>query len=134
MSFLAVGAVLLLGGFFYQRFSADSSRRPPVARVETWVAAAFDHGVKLRERVLAELADLGREVVDLGTDDAPVRIDLPDKARELGPAIRSGGRRARPAGVRLQRRRRSPPARSPASARPSATTSTPRTRGSSTTT
>ena len=55
------------------------------------VAAAFDHrGVKLRERVLAEVADLGHEVVDLGTDDASVRIDYPDKARELGEAIRSG--------------------------------------------
>jgi ribose 5-phosphate isomerase B len=55
------------------------------------VAAAFDHrGVKLRDRVLAELADLGHEVVDLGTDDASVRIDYPDKARELGEAILSG--------------------------------------------
>ena len=55
------------------------------------VAAAFDHrGVKLRDRVLAELADLGHEVVDLGTDDASVRIDYPDKARELGEAILAG--------------------------------------------
>jgi ribose 5-phosphate isomerase B len=55
------------------------------------VAVAFDHrGVKLRERVLEELASLGHEVVDLGTDTDTVRIDYPDKAREIGLAIRSG--------------------------------------------
>ncbi len=27
LSFLAVGAVLLLGGFFYQRLSSDAARR-----------------------------------------------------------------------------------------------------------
>ena len=55
------------------------------------VAVAFDHrGVKLRERVLEELTELGHEAVDLGTDDAAVRIDYPDKARELGEAIRAG--------------------------------------------
>src|SRR4249919_766106 len=55
------------------------------------VAVAFDHrGVKLRERVLEELTVLGHEAVDLGTDDAAVRIDYPDKARELGEAIRAG--------------------------------------------
>src|SRR5436190_21832886 len=55
------------------------------------VAAAFDHrGVKLREAVLGEVAALGHEVVDLGTDDGTVRIDYPDKAREIGVAIRSG--------------------------------------------
>jgi ribose 5-phosphate isomerase B len=55
------------------------------------VAVAFDHrGVKLRERVLRELADLGHEVVDLGVSDGSVRVDYPDKARELGDAIRSG--------------------------------------------
>ena len=54
------------------------------------VAVAFDHrGVKLRERVLQELADLGHDVVDLGSD-ASVRIDYPDKAREIGEAIRAG--------------------------------------------
>ena len=52
------------------------------------VAVAFDHrGVKLRERVLEELAALGHEVVDLGTDSSAERIDYPDKARELGDAI-----------------------------------------------
>ena len=55
------------------------------------VAVAFDHrGVKLRERVLEELAALGHEAVDLGTDTDAVRIDYPDKARELGDAILGG--------------------------------------------
>jgi ribose 5-phosphate isomerase B len=55
------------------------------------VAVAFDHrGVQLREEVLATVADLGHEFVDLGTDTAAVRIDYPDKARELGEAIKSG--------------------------------------------
>jgi ribose 5-phosphate isomerase B len=55
------------------------------------VAVAFDHrGVKLRERVLETLAALGHEAVDLGTDTAERRIDYPDKAREIGEAIRSG--------------------------------------------
>src|SRR5215210_8140174 len=55
------------------------------------VAVAFDHrGVKLRERVLEELAALGHEVVDLGTDDASQRVDYPDKARELGESVLGG--------------------------------------------
>ena len=55
------------------------------------VAVAFDHrGVKLRQRLLEELVALGLEVVDLGTDRAEPRIDYPDKAREVGEAIRSG--------------------------------------------
>jgi ribose 5-phosphate isomerase B len=55
------------------------------------VAVAFDHrGVKLRERVLQELVALSHEVVDLGTDTDAERIDYPDKAREVGEAIRSG--------------------------------------------
>jgi ribose 5-phosphate isomerase B len=55
------------------------------------VAVAFDHrGVKLRERVLEELAALGHEVVDLGTDDASQRVDYPDKARELGESLLGG--------------------------------------------
>ena len=55
------------------------------------VAAAFDHrGVRLRETVLATLGQLGHEVVDLGTDTDAVRIDYPDKAREIGEAISSG--------------------------------------------
>ena len=55
------------------------------------VAVAFDHrGVKLREKLLAELAVLGHEAVDLGTDKPEPRIDYPDKARRVGEAIRSG--------------------------------------------
>jgi ribose 5-phosphate isomerase B len=55
------------------------------------VAVAFDHrGVKLRERLLEVLAALGHEAVDLGTDRPEPRIDYPDKAREVGDAIRTG--------------------------------------------
>ena len=55
------------------------------------VAVAFDHrGVKLRQRVLAELAALGHDAVDLGTDTDAVRIDYPEKAREIGEAILGG--------------------------------------------
>ena len=55
------------------------------------VAVAFDHrGVKLRETVLAELAGLGHEIVDLGTDKPEPRIDYPDKAREVAEAIHDG--------------------------------------------
>jgi ribose 5-phosphate isomerase B len=53
------------------------------------VAVAFDHrGVHLREAVLDALAE--HEVVDLGTDSDAVRIDYPDKAREVGEAIQRG--------------------------------------------
>jgi len=53
------------------------------------IAVAFDHrGVHLRDVVLATLAE--HEVVDLGTDTDAVRIDYPDKARELGDAILAG--------------------------------------------
>ena len=55
------------------------------------VAVAFDHrGVKLRERLFEELDALGHETLDLGTDKPEPRIDYPDKAREVGEAIRSG--------------------------------------------
>jgi len=53
------------------------------------VAVAFDHrGVALREVVLEALA--GHDVVDLGTHDASVRVDYPDKAKQVGEAILSG--------------------------------------------
>jgi ribose 5-phosphate isomerase B len=53
------------------------------------IAVAFDHrGVSLREAVLAALD--GHEVIDLGTDTDAVRIDYPDKAREVGEQIQSG--------------------------------------------
>ena len=53
------------------------------------VAVAFDHrGVHLREAVLESLA--AYDVIDLGTDTDAVRIDYPDKARELGEVIQDG--------------------------------------------
>jgi ribose 5-phosphate isomerase B len=53
------------------------------------VAVAFDHrGVHLREAVLGVLA--GHDVVDFGTDTDAVRIDYPDKAREVGEAVQRG--------------------------------------------
>ncbi|HEY8647711.1 MAG TPA: RpiB/LacA/LacB family sugar-phosphate isomerase [Gaiellaceae bacterium] len=53
------------------------------------VAVAFDHrGVHLREAVLEAVA--GHELLDLGTDTDAVRIDYPDKAREVGEAIQRG--------------------------------------------
>jgi ribose 5-phosphate isomerase B len=55
------------------------------------VAVAFDHrGVKLRDRILETLVALSHEVVDLGTDTDAERVDYPDKAREIGEAIRAG--------------------------------------------
>jgi ribose 5-phosphate isomerase B len=53
------------------------------------VAVAFDHrGVHLRDVVLEALD--GHDVVDFGTDTDAVRIDYPDKAREVGEAIQRG--------------------------------------------
>jgi len=55
------------------------------------VAVAFDHrGVKLRDSVLEEIVRSGHEPVDLGTDKPEPKIDYPDKAREVGEAIRGG--------------------------------------------
>lgn len=55
------------------------------------VAVAFDHrGVHLREVVLETLGADGHAIVDLGTDTDSVRIDYPDKAREVGEALRDG--------------------------------------------
>jgi len=56
------------------------------------VAVAFDHrGVKLRGSVLEEIEAAGHETVDLGAFEPEPRVDYPDKARELGEAIQSGG-------------------------------------------
>jgi ribose 5-phosphate isomerase B len=53
------------------------------------LAVAFDHrGVHLREAVLEAIS--GHDVVDFGTDTDAVRIDYPDKAREVGEAIQRG--------------------------------------------
>jgi ribose 5-phosphate isomerase B len=55
------------------------------------VAVAFDHrGIHLRDAVLEALAKGGHDVVDLGTDTDAVRIDYPDKARELGESLLAG--------------------------------------------
>jgi ribose 5-phosphate isomerase B len=58
------------------------------------VAVAFDHrGVHLRDAVLETLRADGHDVVDLGTDTDATRIDYPDKAREVGEALRQGAER-----------------------------------------
>jgi ribose 5-phosphate isomerase B len=55
------------------------------------VAVAFDHrGVKVRDRLLDLLTELGHETVDLGADAPEPRVDYPDKAREIGEAVRGG--------------------------------------------
>jgi ribose 5-phosphate isomerase B len=53
------------------------------------LAVAFDHrGVHLRNAVLETLSV--HEVIDFGTDTDAVRIDYPDKAREVGESIQRG--------------------------------------------
>lgn len=55
------------------------------------VAVAFDHrGVHLRGAVLELLRGDGHEIVDLGTDTDAVRIDYPDKAKEIGEVVEQG--------------------------------------------
>jgi ribose 5-phosphate isomerase B len=55
------------------------------------VAVAFDHrGVRLRDAVLSELDALGHDILDFGVETDEARIDYPDKAREIGDAIRQG--------------------------------------------
>jgi ribose 5-phosphate isomerase B len=55
------------------------------------VALAFDHrGVRLREAVLGAVAAAGCDAIDLGVEDASVRVDYPDQAAEIAEAIRSG--------------------------------------------
>ena len=55
------------------------------------IAVAFDHrGVHLRDTVLETLRETGHAIVDLGTDTDAVRIDYPDKAREIGAAVLDG--------------------------------------------
>src|ERR1700691_4408617 len=54
------------------------------------IACGFDHaGVPLRERILAEVAGAGHEVLDFGTDTTDP-IDYPVKALEVGRAVVSG--------------------------------------------
>ncbi|HEX3805180.1 MAG TPA: RpiB/LacA/LacB family sugar-phosphate isomerase [Gaiellaceae bacterium] len=53
------------------------------------VAVAFDHrGVHLRDAVFSVLSE--HDVIDFGTDTDAVRLDYPDKAREVGEAIQQG--------------------------------------------
>ena len=53
------------------------------------VAVAFDHrGVKLRRAVIDSVREAGHEVVDLGVDSDAERVDYPDRARDVGMAIR----------------------------------------------
>jgi ribose 5-phosphate isomerase B len=53
------------------------------------IVVAFDHrGVSLRDAVLESLSE--HEVLDLGTHTDAVKIDYPDKAREVGQAIQRG--------------------------------------------
>ena len=55
------------------------------------VAVAFDHrGVKLRQKILAELETLRHEAVDLGVDAPEPMVDYPDVARKLGEAVIGG--------------------------------------------
>jgi len=55
------------------------------------VAVAFDHrGVMLREAVLEAVAQAGCDVIDLGVEDASVRVDYPDQASDVAGQIRSG--------------------------------------------
>jgi ribose 5-phosphate isomerase B len=61
----------------------------PAVERKLKVAVAFDHrGVHLREAVVEALA--GHDVIDFGTHTDEVRIDYPDKAREVGEAIQRG--------------------------------------------
>jgi len=55
------------------------------------VAVAFDHrGVHLRDKVIETLEADGHAVVDLGTHTDEHRVDYPDKAKEVGEAVKSG--------------------------------------------
>jgi ribose 5-phosphate isomerase B len=55
------------------------------------IAVAFDHrGIALRAPVISELLALGHEVLDLGTDSPMPMVDYPDKALDLGEALRVG--------------------------------------------
>ncbi|MGA9761739.1 MAG: RpiB/LacA/LacB family sugar-phosphate isomerase [Gaiellaceae bacterium] len=54
------------------------------------VAVAFDHrGVKLREAVLEAVRQADCEAIDLGVEDASVRVDYPDQAWDVAEQIRS---------------------------------------------
>ena len=99
------------------------------------VAVAFDHrGVHLRGAVLELLRGDGHEIVDLGTDTDAVRIDYPDKAREIGEAVEGETPSVASSSAAPASGRRSPRRRCVGSAPRSVTTSTRHIRASSTTT
>ena len=53
------------------------------------MAVAFDHrGVALRDAIIGALE--GHEVIDLGTHSAAVRVDYPDKAKQVGDELLAG--------------------------------------------
>ena len=55
------------------------------------IAVGADHaGVPLNGRVIEELRTAGHDVLDLGTHDAASADDYPDRAREVGEAVREG--------------------------------------------
>jgi len=55
------------------------------------VAIGSDHaGFPLKERVKAELVQLGHTVEDVGTDSADVSVDYPDFSIPVGEAVASG--------------------------------------------
>lgn len=54
------------------------------------IAVGCDHaGYQLKERLAAELRDLGHEVVDLGTDSTD-RVDYPDFGAAVGRLVSCG--------------------------------------------
>jgi len=55
------------------------------------IALAADHaGAELRTELLARLAPLGHELIDLGGDGSDSNDDYPDYSRALGEAILAG--------------------------------------------
>ena len=55
------------------------------------VAVSFDHrGVKLRDDVIDEVVRLGHHLIDLGVASDAVRVDYPDKAKQVGDAVAAG--------------------------------------------
>jgi ribose 5-phosphate isomerase B len=56
------------------------------------VAVGSDHaGFDLKEILKAELAALGHDVTDLGTEDATTSVDYPDYGAAVGRAVAAGG-------------------------------------------
>ena len=55
------------------------------------IAIGSDHaGFPLKERVKAELARLGHDVTDIGTDSADVSVDYPDFTIPVGERVADG--------------------------------------------